>query len=111
METNERILKLTQKLSDAISSSRQYISKPKPLNACIAHSVDNMKYPLITNLFEFFRKGFLSDLEVKIAIHYNKGIRTFVVSRKSYGILNDTSEEMEFESYNEALNQFNKWRK
>lgn len=109
--TNKRLLELTQELSDAISSSRQYISTPKPLNAYIAYSGANMYYPFINTLYEFYRKGFLSELEVKLSIFYENGNRYFLVSKKYSSLLTDDYEELKFNSYGEALDQFNKWRK
>jgi len=106
----KRIAECIQELSDAISSSRQYISIPQPLNAYIAYSGANMHHSLFT-LYEFYRKGFLSELEVKLSIFYENGNRYFLVSKKYSSLLTDNYEELKFDSYGEALDQFNKWRK
>lgn len=110
-QLNKRLLELTQELSDAISSCRKYLSTPKPLNAYMPFSGANMTYPFINTIFEYYRKGMFKELTLKLSIIYEDGKRYYSVCKSVHSIFKDTVEELKFDSYGEALNQFNKWQK
>lgn len=110
-QINKRLQKLNQKLSDAISSVKPSLSTPRPLNDVLELPKKQIKYPYINNICEFYRKTLFGDLTVKISIIYEEGNAYWKVFKIKNSLFKDSMEELEFNSFNQALTQFNKWKK
>ena len=110
-QMNKRIQNLTQKLSDAISDVKPSLSTPKPLNDVLELPRKEIEYPYVNNICDFYRKGLFGDLRVKIFIVYQEGNMYWRVIKIKNSIFKDSTEELEFDSFSKALNQFNTWKK